>query len=97
MKYLFTFLALIAFLAQSQAQVERCGAHTMEARLWEKNPELETAYMEMRNNAATQNVTKGNQVYTIPIVTWYMNMAMKTYLMSRFTDKWRFLMKTSEN
>jgi hypothetical protein len=68
MKYLFTFLALIAFLAQSQAQVERCGAHTMEARLWEKNPELETAYMEMRNNAATQNVTKGNQVYTIPIV-----------------------------
>lgn len=68
MKYLLMFLAFVAFIVRSQEQLEKCGSHTMEAKLWAENPELEAAYMEMRNNVATQNVTKGNQVYTIPIV-----------------------------
>ncbi|RYM35447.1 T9SS type A sorting domain-containing protein [Brumimicrobium glaciale] len=68
MKYLLLFLVLVAFIARSQEQVEKCGTHIEEAKLWAENPELEAAYMEMRNIAATQNVTKGNQVYSIPIV-----------------------------
>lgn len=68
MKYLLIFLGLFAFIARSQEQIEKCGAHIKEAQLWEENPELKTAYMEMRDAAASKNVLKGNQVYTIPIV-----------------------------
>lgn len=68
MKYLLLLLVFVAFTVRSQEQVAKCGSHKEEAKLWAESPELEAAYMEMRNTAATQNVTKGNQVYTIPIV-----------------------------
>lgn len=68
MKYILLFLVFANFIVRSQEQVKKCGAHIEEAKLWAENPELEAAYMEMRNKAASQNVNKGNQVYTIPIV-----------------------------
>src|SRR5690554_8136125 len=68
MKYLLILLAFVAFIARTQEQVKKCGAHLEEAKLWEENPELETAYMEMRNAALKNNATKANQIYTIPIV-----------------------------
>lgn len=69
MKYLLLFLAFVAFIARSQEQLEKCGTHIEEAKLWAENPELEAAYMEMRNTATAERFsTRGNQVYTIPIV-----------------------------
>ena len=68
MKYLLLSLAFATFIANAQEQVEKCGTHIEEAKLWAENPELETAYMELRNNAATKSLTKSNHIYTIPIV-----------------------------
>ncbi|WP_107039535.1 M43 family zinc metalloprotease [Brumimicrobium mesophilum] len=69
MKYLLLFLVFVAFTARAQEQIEKCGSHIEEAKLWAENPELEEAYMEMRNIAVADRIsTRGNQVYTIPIV-----------------------------
>lgn len=69
MKYLFIFLVLMSFVAQSQEEIKKCGTHIENAKLWVENPELEDAFYEQQSLAANQsNVSRANHVYTIPIV-----------------------------
>src|SRR5690554_6434749 len=69
MKYLFIFLVLMSFVAQSQEEIKKCGTHIENAKLWVENPELEDAFYEQQSLAANQsNVSRANHVYAIPIV-----------------------------